>query len=131
MFIKKIFYQFIKFGLVGISNTLISLAIYYIMVWMGFHYIVANLVGFVITVINSFYWNNKYVFKKQNEKNKKKSFVKMACSYGLTALLSNGLLFLFIDVMNISKYIAPLICLMISVPLNFVLNKIWAFKDKV
>lgn len=130
MLIKRLFQQFIKFGIVGASNTIIALVIYYTLVSLGVHYIIANLVGFVITIINSYYWNNKFVFKKKQENSKKKSFLKMACSYGITALLSNGLMYIFIDIISISKYIAPLICLVITVPINFLLNKLWAFKDK-
>lgn len=126
----KLFAQFIKFGLVGVSNTLISLGIYYLMVWLGCHYLLANIVGFIVSVINSFFWNSKFVFKEKEENSKVKSFVKMTCSYGSTFLLSNGLMILFIDIIGWSKYIAPILCLFVTIPLNFLLNKIWAFKDK-
>ncbi len=126
----KLFGQFIKFGLVGVSNTLISLGIYYLMVWLGCHYLIANIVGFIVSVINSFFWNSKFVFKEKEENSKVKSFVKMTLSYGSTFILSNVLMFLFIDVFGISKYIAPIINLIITIPINFFLNKIWAFKDK-
>lgn len=32
-------WQFIKFGIVGFSNTLISLAVYYILVFFGWNYL--------------------------------------------------------------------------------------------
>ncbi len=126
----KLFGQFIKFGIVGVSNTLISLGIYYLMVWLGCHYLIANIVGFIVSVINSFFWNSKFVFKEKEEDSKVKSFIKMTLSYGSTFILSNVLMFLFIDVFGISKYIAPIINLIITIPINFFLNKIWAFKDK-
>lgn len=126
----KHFEQFIKFGLVGVSNTLISLGIYYIMVWLDYHYLVANIVGFIVSVANSFVWNSKFVFKKKQENSRVKSLVKMTCSYGFTFVLSNFLMFLQIDICGISKYIAPFIGLLITIPVNFLLNKIWVFKDK-
>ena len=126
----KLFTQFIKFGLVGVSNTLISLGIYYLMVWLGCHYLIANIVGFIVSVINSFFWNSKFVFKDKEEDSKVKSFVKMTLSYGSTFILSNVLMFLFIDIIGWSKYIAPILCLFVTIPINFLLNKIWAFKDK-
>lgn len=129
--ILKLFQQFIKFGLVGVSNTVISLGIYYLMVWLGSHYLIANIVGFIVSVCNSFFWNSKFVFKDKREESRVRSFLKMTCSYGVTFVLSNVLMYLQIDIIGISKYIAPLVGLVITIPINFLLNKIWAFKDKV
>ena len=45
-------WQFVKFGIVGVSNTLISLAVYQIALnALGMHYLAANLLGLVISVI--------------------------------------------------------------------------------
>ena len=57
--------QFVKFGLVGVLNTLISEGLYVIIVFFGGHYLVASLVGFVLSVLNAYYWNSKYVFKEE------------------------------------------------------------------
>ena len=120
--------QFIKFGLVGISNTLIALVIYYILVCFNFNYILAHIIAFIISVLNAYYWNAKYVFKVQKESNKYARLIKVYLSYGITFLLSTGLLYLMVDIMQVSEYIAPLINLCITIPLNFILNKLWAFK---
>ena len=45
-------------------------------------------------------------------------------------LLNSILLWLLIDELRLSEYIAPLIILMITVPTNFVLNKYWSFKTE-
>lgn len=126
--------QFIKFGLVGLANTLISYIIYVILVFFSFHYLLANIVGFLISIINAYYWNNKYVFQV-NEKEKQvwwKSFLKTFISYAGTGLiLNNILLFLWVDMLGIHEIAAPIINLFISVPINFILNKYWAFKKAV
>jgi len=119
--------QFLKFGIVGISNTLISLAIYYILVYLGVHYLIANIVAFVISVCNAYFWNSRYVFKKRNRSNVK-SFIRTVVSYGFTFLLGTGLLFIMVELLHISLWIAPLINLCVTTPLNFVLSKFWAFK---
>ena len=56
--------QFVKFGIVGLSNTLIAYAVYAACVWLGCHYLVANGLGFVVGVLNAYYWSDRYVFKK-------------------------------------------------------------------
>lgn len=124
--------QFIKFGIVGLSNTLISYVVYLVGVWAGLHYLLASVLGFVISVLNSFYWNNKYVFKQQGgERNLWYTLFKTFLAYAFTGLiLANVLLYLWVDILGISEYLGPIINLLITVPLNFVLNKVWAFREK-
>lgn len=123
----KIIKQFIKFGIVGISNTIISLAVYYILIFLNFNYILANTIGFVVSVLNAYYWNSRYVFENSTEKSGKR-LLKTFISYGCTFLLSTLLLFIMVDCLHISQLIAPIINLIVTVPLNFLLNKFWAFK---
>ena len=120
--------QFIKFGIVGVSNTLLSLLIYYILVLLGVHYILSNTIAFAISVLNAYYWNRKYVFKQNEKKSAGRQLAKVYAAYGFTFLLSTGLLFLMVDVLGISELVAPLINLCVTVPLNFLLNKFWAFR---
>lgn len=128
--IKKIVQQFLKFGIVGFSNTAISLGVYYILVYFGIQPLIANAFGFVVSVINAYYWNSKYVFKEKTETSNVKAITKVVASYGISFFVSSILIELFVDVLHISKYIAPLLRLLVTVPLNFYLNKKWAFKEK-
>lgn len=123
----KLIIQFLKFGIVGFSNTFIFLAIYYILIYTGINYIAANTIAFMISVLNAYYWNSKYVFKKAGEYNIN-LVIKTFISYGATFILSTVLLFIMINWLDVSKIIAPVINLLITVPLNFLLNKFWAFK---
>ena len=119
--------QLVKFGIVGVSNTLISLLIYYVLIYFKVNYIVANTVGFIVSVLNAYYWNNRYVFKKSNEGNLR-PMIKTFVSYGTTFVLSTILLVAMVDYLNISNIIAPILNLIITIPLNFLLNKFWTFK---
>ena len=119
--------QFIKFGLVGVSNTLISLGIYYLLYFLGAHYLIANTVGFIISVFNAYYWNNKYVFEKTQDGHLK-PFMKTFLAYGTTFLLSTVLLFVLVQCAGVSEIMAPIICLVVTTPINFFVNKFWAFK---
>ena len=131
--VKQSFIQFLKFGIVGLSNTVISYLIYSSLVYFCIHYIIASIIAFIISVLNSFFWNNKYVFKKQSDqkRNVMLSLIKTYISYAFSGLIiQNILLFILIDIIHISKYIAPLLGLTVTVPLNFILNKLWAFKSE-
>ncbi len=124
--------QFIKFGMVGVSNTLISYVIYAAGVRAGMHYLLASVLGFVISVLNSFYWNNKYVFRQgREERSLLAALVKTFMAYAFTGLLlANLLLYVWVDILGISEYLGPILNLFITVPLNFVINKLWAFRGK-
>lgn len=139
MKIKKSFVQFIKFGLVGISNNAVFYLLYagILSLLSGLEwkqdYILANVVAFTISIFWSFYWNNKYVFKKaaDNKRNMWMALGKCFLSYGFTGyIMENVLSYIWIERIGISKYIAPLLNLVFTVPANFLLNKLWAFKDK-
>ena len=131
--------QFIKFGIVGVSNTLISYILYVVSLlifqklnWFGkVDYLVAQMTAFILSVLWSFYWNNKMVFVKEEgqQRNLWKALVKTYISYSFTGLfLNSALLVLWVDMLHISEFVAPIINLLISVPLNFIINKFWAFK---
>lgn len=122
-------WQFIKFGIVGLSNTAISLAVYYLFVFISKDlYMLGNVAGFVVSVLNSFYWNNKYVFKTGGKGKLLKKLGRTFVAYGGTFILSTVLLYLEVQVIGINEYLAPLINLCITIPLNFLINKFWAFK---
>lgn len=125
--------QFVKFGFVGVSNTMLHYCIYLACTLMGFQYMLANFIAFTISVINSFYWNNRYVFKDSGEVKRfwLFTFIKTYISYSLTGILLNSiLLHIEIDILKINKWIAPMANLLITIPLNFIINKFWAYNIK-
>ncbi|WP_180272624.1 GtrA family protein [Konateibacter massiliensis] len=122
--------QFVKFGMVGLSNTLLTYVVYVICVAIGIHYQVSYFIGYMAGIINAFYWNNKYVFKKQDgeERSLIRAFIKCVMSYAGGYVCSSALLFLWVAILHLPEYISPLISLLVTIPLNFILNKKWAFK---
>ena len=125
--------QFFGFTIVGASNTLISYCIYAILVLLHINYVVANIIGYIVSIFNAYYWNNKVVFKKEKGEHRVwwKVLMKTFISYSGTGLiLSNILLIIWVDGFNIHEMIAPIVNMLITVPLNYILNKYWAYKQK-
>ncbi len=138
---KKTVVQFFKFGLVGASNTVIGYLIYaaslkvlrLLNLWPSIDIYISQFIMFVLSVAWSFYWNNRFVFKKEEETERSigKALVKTYISYAFTSLiLSELLLMVWVEILGINDYVAPILSLIITVPLNFVIQKFWAFKDK-
>ena len=122
--------QFIKFGLVGVSNTLVAWICYYLFLWIDEDlYIVGSVVGGIASIANAFYWNDKYVFKSNNNdwKSKLIRLGKTYISYGGTSLFGLFLLWVEVRFLGVSKLLAPPLNLIITIPLNFMLNRNWTF----
>lgn len=139
--IENTLMQFIKFGIVGLSNTIISYVLYAVslLLFQRFAifgtnaYLVSQVLAFVISVAWSFYWNNKYVFTQNEGETRSiwRALLKTYISYSFTGLFLNTLLLiLWVQLLHISEFIAPVINLLVSVPLNFIINKFWAFRSK-
>lgn len=129
--IKKLFHKyekFIKFAIVGFGNLFISLVTYYILVFFSVNYQIANIGGFVTGSLNGYIWNRVWVFK-ENKQNMT-SIVKFYLTYLATWILSAILLYVWIELMNISDKIAPIVNVFITTPINYLLNKYWVFKKK-
>lgn len=131
--------QFIKFGLVGVSNTLISYGIEMLCYYVLFMHtacaesvkiIVTSVLAFVISVTNSYYWNSRYVFKNGARKTLCEhivSYLKTVVCYGATGLVLAPLLKVYVSGLGVPYWFSSLGTLIVTIPLNFVLNKFWAF----
>lgn len=133
------FMQFVKFGIVGVSNTIVSYVLYAgsLIIFQKNHlipkvdYLVAQVIAFVLSVLWSFYWNNKMVFVVEEGKQRSiwRALLKTYVSYSFTGLFLNSiLLVLWVKLFHISEFLGPIINLVINVPINFLINKFWAFK---
>lgn len=131
--------QFVKFGVIGVSNVIVSYVtnIIVLAILLPFHYkwdfVIGNIFAFLLSVLWSFFWNNKFVFKKgaNEERSIIKTLLKTYITYAFTGIVLNNILgWVWINIFHISKFIAPIIHLIITVPINFLLNKIWAFRTK-
>ena len=127
---KALILQFAKFGLVGVSNTLVSWACYYLFLWIDERlYMVGSVVGGIVSIANAYFWNDRFVFKggERDWRSRLKRLGKTYVSYGGTSLLSIGLLWVEVNLFGISKTWAPIANLLITIPLNFLINKFWTF----
>jgi putative flippase GtrA len=133
--------QFIRFGLVGLSNTILGYLLYLFVLLILKHlpmldsmdYLLSNVVSWILCVFWSFIWNRRCVFDAQFDTGVTffSTLFKAYCSYALTGLLLNNLL-LYIEVekLHIPKEVAPFFVLIISIPVNFLLNKFWTFRRR-
>ena len=128
---KKSLKEFLCFGVVGVLNTILSIIIYWTCLLLGMHYLIGNAVGFIITVAISYILNNIFTFRNSEEKIIWSLLIllKVYASYFLSGIVINSvLLWFWNDVVNINEKISPLLNLIITVPLNFFINKVWIYR---
>ena len=129
--LRKTIVQFLKFGMVGVSNTAVSMGIYYLFLWIDSDlYMLGSIVVTILSIANAFFWNDRFVFNSNNKQstNVLVRLGKTYISYGGTSILTNALLFLEVSVFAVNKTVAPIINLIITIPLNFLINKFWTFR---
>lgn len=126
--------QFIKFGLVGVSNSMIYYAVemfsYYILLkdvelfTISVKIVIVTAVAFIISIINSYFWNSRYVFHKQSNK---ANFLRMTGCYAFTGLILSPIIKILLKKIDIAYWLVSLFTLILMLPLNFLINKLWAF----
>lgn len=123
--------EFVKFGIVGLSNVIVHFSIYYLLLLLGLHYILSYIVAFIASVLNAYLWNNRFVFCNMANRggNAIKRIIKVYVSYTTTLLLSIILLFILVDLIHISDKMAPIISVIVTTPINYLMNKLWAFRN--
>lgn len=121
--------KFIKFGLVGVLNTLINWIIFAVLNFVGVYYIVANVIAYAIATANSYIWNSKWVFK-YNGKDKKETTIKFVILNLIGLALNTAILYFLVDILLFNKLIGLVITTVIVMVINYIVNKIWVFKEK-
>lgn len=117
--------KFLKFGLVGILNTIITIIIFNILRVIGMNMIIANSIGYICGMINSYFWNNKWVFKSNS-----KDIItigKFIVVNVITMFINNFILILLVRNMGINEVISQGAALVLTIVINFVGNKLWTF----
>ena len=72
--------QLLKYGVIGVLNTLITLVTFYLLnTKLELSYGISNVTGYVLGVINSFLWNRNWVFKTKN--NFKRELLLFVCGF--------------------------------------------------
>ena len=123
--------RFIKFSIVGLSGTVVNMAVYALAVNSGLYYLIAAVVSFLFAVTNNFYWNFRWTFKGQAafriRRNKYFRFLAVSVlNLGVNLLL----LRLFVETLALDKTLAQLVSIGLVSVLNFIMNSRFTFGER-
>ena len=122
--------SFIKFSIVGLSGTLVNMAVYALTVQGGLYYLAAASVSFLFAVTSNFYWNFRWTFKGQAAN--RSLYNKYFWFFGVSALnLGVNLLLLeaFVEKFDMDKNLAQLGSIALVSVMNFVMSVRFAFGE--
>ncbi len=120
--------QLVRFGLVGGVGFIVNLAVYTLLVHAaGADYRVANVIAWLIAVLNNFVLNRHWTFDARGGRARSQ-----AVRFLIVSLVAEGfsllLLTVFVEGAGIDKVAAQAMAVAASMPLNFIGNKLWSFR---
>jgi putative flippase GtrA len=119
--------QFVKFGIVGVSNTLITFAVYTLLLkGFGVWYLAASAIGFVVGAVNGFLWNRRWTFRGHvgDALTPVRWGVVQGCGLGVNL----GLLYLLVHDAGLDKLLAQAFATVVVTVLTFIANRAWTFR---
>jgi putative flippase GtrA len=123
--------QFVKYGLVGASNTLITLATYALCVkLLGIPYLVSLPIGYALGGLNSYLLNRHWTFQAGHLSHAH-SGTRFAIVQ-LGAIIANeALLYVLVHDAHVEKIAAQAILTVPVVIVTFFINRLWTFEGGV
>ncbi|MFB7212859.1 glycosyltransferase [Streptomyces sp. NPDC056255] len=113
--------QFIEFGLIGIINTAVYLAVYASLnVWIP--YLIAHVIGYAVSVVGSFLLNSCITCRTKPTWH---AFVRYPVSSVVNLVLTGILLYLGVSGLGMDKNIAAVAAGILATPFSFLLAR-WA-----
>lgn len=137
IFANQHFWQLIKFGVVGVSGTLIDFAIYNLgLIVFSFSPYLATSLGFIFGLINNFTWNKLWTFQSKSPdlRHASNQLLKFAIVAIIGMAINLSVMAIIINYTNLDNSILGLniakamIVLCVGV-WNFIGAKYWVFKQ--
>ena len=129
IFKKEGYNQFIKFALVGVVNTLVNLAVLYILTDIfGIYYLVSAVFAFLIAVTNSFLLNKMWTFKESISYRASSKYIKFVLISVIALIINLIILYVLVEYYSIWYIYAQIVGVVSNLIINFFGNKLWTFK---
>jgi putative flippase GtrA len=119
--------QFMKFAIVGVSNTLLFLGTYTLLYKVfDVYYLLASAIAFAVGATNGFLLNRAWTFQghKGDALTPVRWIVVQGCGLGLNELL----LYVCVSALGIDALVAQAIAIAVVVVLTFFANRAWTFR---
>ena len=125
--IKKL----ISYLFFGFLTTLINVLTFALCVWLGAHYLLGNILAFIVSILFAYITNKKWVFvSSSSNKIDLKELIRFVGSRISTLLLESLILFLFITWMGFNQYGVKIAANIAVIITNYLLSEFIVFQKK-
>lgn len=123
-FDEKLLKQIIRFGFVGGTAFIIDAGLLMILSkYFGINYMIANIIGFVVSVIYNYILSMKFVFEV-NEKDDRKNFIQFVILSVIGLGINEGIVHLCVSMIALNLLFSKIIATIIVMIYNFISRKI-------
>jgi putative flippase GtrA len=120
--------QLVKFGVVGISNTLLTFAVYtFLLKVLGVWYLAASAIGFIVGATNGFLLNRRWTFA--GHVGDSLTPVRWAIVQGCGLGVNVALLYVFVHDAKLDKLLAQAFATAVVTITTFFVNRAWTFRE--
>lgn len=116
----------IYYALVGVINTIIGTGLCLMLIFLGFMPELANTLGNVAGIVNSYILNRKFTFKSTNPH--KQDFLCFIIAMGIAYMMNLCVLMLTYRVMGLNVYFCQILSSITYTCVGFLVVKFWVFK---
>ena len=126
----KKYKEIINYLIAGILTTIVSILSYEILKnILNIHYIISNILSWIVAVIFAYIINRKYVFESNKQsKQKIKEFISFVSCRILSLLIETLSMYIMVDLIKLNSDIAKIIAQFIVLVLNYLFSKFLTFK---
>lgn len=118
--------QLLRYSIVGIFNTVFGLGVIYLLFNLfHFNYILSNIGGYSVGLINGFIWNKKWTF--ESRRTYFKEILPYLTVFGISYAANLIAVVFFVEALKIHPNIAQVLGIAAYSLTNFVVNKYWTF----
>jgi|ERR1700677_700667 len=119
--------QFVKFGIVGVSNTVLTLVVYTLLLKvLGVWYLAASAIGFVVGAVNGFLLNRRWTFREHV--GDALTPVRWGIVQGFGLGVDELLLYLLVHDAHLDKLIGQVCATAVVTVTTFFVNRAWTFR---
>ncbi|MBU8787312.1 MULTISPECIES: GtrA family protein [Bacillus] len=124
---KKKLVTLLRFGTVGIGNTLIDCGVFFLLTALNVPYLIAQVCSYTAGILNSYIWNRTWTFRV-----KEKVCGQEIIRFLIINLAASGIIFLLLyglQKAGLSLVSSKVTATVGGMVINFIGNRLWVFQE--
>lgn len=117
---KRFNTEFTRFILVGGMNTFNYYVVFLVCHnLLSFHYMVSHVLGFIVSLVISFFLNTYFTYRVKPTLSK---FLQFPITQFVNVAVSSTLVFVFVEWLQLNSNAAPLFAVIFTIPITFIVT---------